>query len=120
MIETGTMSNDTPRPTPRGEAASVGEVVEFVKTYAKQETVGPLRGAGKWIAYGAAGAICLGIGLSLLLLGLLRLLQSETGLDTSRYWSWVPYLIVLAVCGLLIALAALQINKTYLDKDDQR
>ena len=54
-----------------------GEVVEFVKTYAKQETVGPLRGAGRWIAFGAAGAICLGLGLSLLLLGLLRLLQAE-------------------------------------------
>ena len=119
MIETSFMSNDTPRPAARGEAASVGEVVEYVKTYAKQETLGPLRGAGKWIAFGAAGAICLGLGLSLLLLGLLRLLQSETGLDTSRYWSWVPYLIVLAVCVLLIGLAAMQINKTFLNKEDK-
>ncbi len=119
MIETVSMSNDTPRAASRGESASVGEVVDFVKAYAKQETVGPLRGAGRWIAAGAAGAICLGIGLSLLLLGLLRLLQSETGLDTSRYWSWVPYLIVLAVCVLLIMLAVLQINKTFLNKEDK-
>ncbi len=114
------MSNDTPRATSRDETASIGEVVEFVKAYAKQETVGPLRGAGRWIAYGAAGALSLGLGLSLLLLGLLRLLQSETGLDDSRYWSWVPYLIVLVVCVLIVALTMMQINKTFLNKEDQR
>ncbi len=63
------MSNDAPTVRPKDEQASIGEVVEFVKTYAKQETVGPLKGAGRWIAFGAAGAVCLGIGLSLLLLG---------------------------------------------------
>lgn len=114
------MSNDTPRATSRDDTASIGEVVEFVKTYAKQETVGPLRGAGRWIAFGAAGALSLALGLSLLLLGLLRVLQSETGLDTSRYWSWVPYLIVLVVCVLIMALAMMQINKTFLNKEDQR
>ena len=55
MIELRSMPNDTPTPTRRGEQASVGEVVEFVKTYARQETVGPLKGAGRWIAFGAAG-----------------------------------------------------------------
>lgn len=114
------MSNDTGGTRSRKDTASVTDVVDYVKAYAKQETVGPLKGAGRWIAYGAAGSISLAIGLSLLLLGLLRLLQSETDLGASRYWSWVPYLIVLVVCILLIALAALQINKTYLDKEDQR
>ena len=114
------MSNDTGGTRSRQEAASVNDVVEYVKAYAKQETVGPLKGAGQWIGFGAAGAISLAIGFSLLLLGLLRLLQTETDLGGSRYWSWVPYLIVLVVCILLIALAVLQINKTYLDKEDQR
>lgn len=114
------MSNDSGGTRSRKKAASVSEVVDYVKAYARQETVGPLKGAGRWIGFGAAGAIALSIGLSLLLLGLLRLLQSETDLGDSRYWSWVPYLIVLVVCILLIALAALQINKTYLEKEDQR
>ena len=113
------MSNDTTGAGPRPEEASVGEVVDFVKTYAKQETVGPLKGAGRWIGYGAAGAVALGLGLSLILLGLLRVLQVETDFGTSEYWSWVPYLIVLVACGLLIGLAVLRINKTYLDKGDK-
>ena len=36
--------------------ASLGEVIDFVKTYAKQETVGPLKGAGRWLGFGAGGA----------------------------------------------------------------
>lgn len=113
------MSNDTGGARPNTEDASVGEVIEYVKTYAKQETVGPLMGAGRWIGYGAAGAIALSLGLSLILLGLLRVLQVETDLGTSRYWSWVPYLIVLVVCVLFIGLAVMRINKTYLDKGDK-
>jgi hypothetical protein len=33
-----------------------GEIVDLVKTYAKQETVGPLRSAGRYLAYGLSGA----------------------------------------------------------------
>lgn len=114
------MSNDAPSPRPKNEQASIGEVVEFVKTYAKQETVGPLKGAGRWIAFGAAGAICLGLGLSLLLLGLLRLVQSEMSDIADGRLSWLPYLIVLVVCVLVIALAMAQVNKTFLDKEDKQ
>ncbi|NNE12113.1 MAG: hypothetical protein HKN41_07710 [Ilumatobacter sp.] len=113
------MSSDIPRVTPPREQASAGEVIDFVKTYAKQETVGPLKGAGRWIAMGAAGAICLGLGLSLLLLGLLRLLQSEVSDIADGRLSWLPYLIVLVVCVLLLGLAVMQINKTFLNKEDR-
>ena len=64
------MASDISESSKRLEGASIGEVVEFVKTYAKQETIGPLRGASRWIGFGAAGAIFLGVGLSFLLLGL--------------------------------------------------
>lgn len=119
MIERVPMSNDAPRVTTKREQASVGETIEFVKTYVRQETVGPLKGAGRWIAMGAAGAICLGLGLSLLLLGLLRLVQSEVSDIADGRLSWLPYLIVLAVCVLLLAVAVLQINKTFLNKEDR-
>jgi hypothetical protein len=113
------MSDDTPRASQRAQTASIGEVVEFVKTYAKQETVGPLKGAGRWIGFGAAGAIALGSGLSLLLLGLLRLVQSEmSGIADGRL-SWLPYLIVFVVCVLLLGLALMQVNKTFLNKEDR-
>ena len=124
------MSNDATRLRPANdrtsvertahEQASIGEVVDFVKAYAKQETVGPLRGAGRWLAFGAAGATCLAIGLSLLLLGLLRLLQTEVSDIADGRLSWLPYLIVLVVCVLLIVLAMTQVNKTFLDKEDRQ
>jgi hypothetical protein len=110
-------SSATPEPS---ETASLGEVLEYVKTYAKQETVGPLKGAGRWIGFGAAGAVCLGIGLSLLLLGLLRLLQSEWEWASTGRMSWLSYLIVLVACGLLLVATLTRIPKKFLNKDTDR
>ena len=94
----------------------MGEVVDLVKEYAKQETVGPLRGAGRWLGLGAVGAIFLGLGLILVLLGVLRLLQTEVdAFDGS--WSFVPYLIVLALCAALSALALSRVKKATLGKE---
>ena len=118
MIETGAMADETPKPA-RSEGASVGEVIEYVKTYAKQETVGPLKGAGRWIAMGAVGAIALGIGLSLLLLGVLRMLQTESlGFSSPRSTVW-NYVIVLVVCVVLLGATVWRINKTFLNKEDK-
>ncbi|MCB0968331.1 MAG: phage holin family protein [Ilumatobacter sp.] len=114
------MADDSTRPATPVEGATVGEVVDYVKRYAKQETLGPLKGAGTWIAMGAAAAVALGIGICLLLLGLLRVLQSETDLGTSAHWSWVPYLIVVVVGALITAIVVSRINKTYLDPKDKR
>ena len=52
--------------------------IDFVKTYAKQETLGPLKGAGSWLAYGAAAALRHGSRpAAAVLLGVLRLVQTE-------------------------------------------
>jgi hypothetical protein len=111
---------DAPSRTPsRREQASIGEVVDYVKTYAKQETVGPLRNAGRFVGFGAAGAICLGLGLSLLLLGLLRLIQSEWSDIADGRLSWLPYTIVFIVCAVALVLTIMQIDKTFLDKEDK-
>ena len=45
----------TSRSSVRREAAGVGDVVDLVKEYAKQETLGPLKGAGRWLALGSLG-----------------------------------------------------------------
>jgi hypothetical protein len=93
------------------ESASVGEIVNYVTAYAKQETLGPLRGAGRWLGAGVAGAVLLGVGAMLLLLGLLRLLQTEWTRSATGNLSWLSYLIVLAVCALLVVVAIKRINK---------
>jgi hypothetical protein len=89
----------------------VGEVVDLVKAYAKQETVGPLKGAGRWLGAGVAGAVCIGIGVVLLSISLLRLLQEETGDTFDGNWSFVPYVITLVVLLIVTAIAVSQIRK---------
>lgn len=113
------MADETTRASSPRDQASVGEVIEFVKTYAKQETVGPLTGAGRWIAYGAMGALCLGFGLTLLLLGVLRLLQTESFGFQSDHWSWLNYLIVFVAFAALAGIAVWRINQKFLNKEDK-
>lgn len=113
------MVDETSRPPSRRDQVSVGEVIDTVTAYVKQETVGPLKGAGRWIGFGAAGALALGLGLLLLLLGLLRLLQTEWEWSASGRWSWVSYLVVLVACVTLLALTMSRINKTFLDKEQR-
>jgi predicted cobalt transporter CbtA len=98
-----------------GRAKSIPEVAselwELTTTYAKQETIDPLKGLGRFLAFGVGGAIVLGAGFVLLLLAGLRALQTETGSTFTGNWSWAPYLIVLAAGAILIALALLRITK---------
>jgi hypothetical protein len=96
---------------------SVGEIIDYVKAYAKQETLGPLKGAGNWLGYGFAAATALGLGLVLLLVGLLRMLQTEWERSASGNLSWLPYLIVLIVAAVLLALTLMRIKKATLHKE---
>ncbi|MGH9134150.1 MAG: hypothetical protein ACRDZZ_09450 [Ilumatobacteraceae bacterium] len=99
------------------DGASIGDVVEFVKTYARQETVGPLKGAGRWLALGSAAAVVLGLGLTLVMLGLLRLLQTEWERSATGRLSWLSYLIVLVVVVALLVLTVSRISKKSLNKE---
>jgi hypothetical protein len=101
----------------RQDDVSISGVVDLVKTYAKQETVDPLKNAGRFLAFGAIGAILLGIGLILIALGLLRLVQTEFDNLARGGWSFLPYLIVLAFCVAAIVLAASRIKKPSLTKE---
>ncbi len=96
----------------------IGETIELFKAYVRQETVGPLKGAGRWLGLGIAGAMALGIGLLLLVLALLRLLQTETGDTFDGNWSWVPYAITLVVCALVGALAVSRVRKQTLQRKE--
>ena len=99
------------------ERMGPGDFFELVKAYAKQETLGPLKGAGAWLGFGAAGALTLSIGLLLLLLGLLRPLQTEWSRSAEGSLSWLAYLITFAVAVAFIALALLRVKKATLNKE---
>jgi cytochrome c biogenesis protein CcdA len=103
----------------RRDSASVGEVIDLVKDYARQETLGPLAGAGRWLSLGAAGSTFLGLGIVFTLIGVLRLLQTEvTAFDGA--WSWLPYLIVLAVALVAAVVALSRVKKATLGKEPGR
>jgi hypothetical protein len=89
----------------------VGEMIDLVKAYARQETLDPLKGAGRWLGLGLVGSILLIIGSVELVLALLRLLQTETGSSFTGNLSWLPYVITLVAAALLAALLAMRINK---------
>ncbi len=97
--------------------ASLGEVIDFVKAYAKQETLDPLKGAGRWLAYGAAAALAMGLGLMIVLLGLLRLIQTELEDLAEWQWSWAAYAITLVVAAGLLAITLLRVKKSTLNKE---
>jgi hypothetical protein len=72
------------------------ELKDLCIAYLRQETVVPLKQLGRYLAFGIVGSLLMGIGVLLLALGLLRLLQEETGTTFTGDWSWVPYIIVFA------------------------
>jgi hypothetical protein len=81
------------------------DVWDLVVAYAKQETVEPLKGLGRWISAGAGGSLLIATGISLVLLAGLRALQTETGTTFTGNWSWAPYLIVLVGAALVLGLS---------------
>jgi hypothetical protein len=100
---------------PEPESKSIPEVATelwgLTKDYARQETVEPLKGVGRYLGYGAIGALLVGIGVLLLMLSGLRALQTETGDALDGTLSWVPYLIVLVVASALVGWAVTRISK---------
>jgi len=89
-----------------GITAAGGDFLQLVVDYAKQETLGPIKGLGRFVAFGVAGSAALALGSVFLLLAVLRALQSETGTTFTGHLSWLPYLITavlaLAVLGLAV------------------
>lgn len=124
MIETVDMADEQRRTPSRQEPASVGDVIEVVKTYAKQETVEPVKRAGKYVGFGAAGGLLTGLGVAIVLLGLLRFVQSEWSRSADGRLSWLAYVVTLLGAVVLGGLAAWfaerQIKKSILGKDESR
>lgn len=88
-----------------------GDAVEVLVAYVKQETLEPIKGLGRFLVFGVAGSILLAVGVVLLLVALLRALQTETGTTLSGNLSWVPYGCVAVVALLVMALAGWRITR---------
>jgi hypothetical protein len=90
----------------KSPAQQVQELKDLVVGYAKQETIEPLKGLGRWVGWGIAGAVSLALGTLFIGIALLRYLQTSpwelvNGQGNSL---WVPYaatiVFFVAVAGL--------------------
>jgi hypothetical protein len=97
-----------------GQTKSIPEVLTELKdltvTYAREQTIDPLKGVGRYLGLGAAGSLLVGIGVVELTLALLRALQTETGTTFTGNWSWAPYVICIAAMCLVAGLAVYAIQ----------
>jgi hypothetical protein len=83
-----------------GFLGDVKDLWQLVVAYFKQETIDPIKGLGRYVGFGLAGSLAVGLGGVMLVLGLLRLLQEETGDAFDGNWSFVPYVITLVAAAL--------------------
>lgn len=91
------------KPDSEDVSTLVRDIATMVVQYVKQETLDPIRGLGRFVAFGAAGVVVGGLGVVLLLLGGVRLLQTETGSAFRGHLSFLPYVFALVVCGAVAA-----------------
>lgn len=85
---------------------TIRELKELVIAYAKQETVDPLKGLFRYIAWGVGGTLLLGVGIMFLAVGALRALQGDRdGPHFNGNMSWAPYGIVVVGALVIAALA---------------
>jgi hypothetical protein len=86
----------------RGLKRAGDDAFKLTIDYLKQEALDPLKGLGRFLLWGLLGSLAIAVGVLLLLVGVLRVLQAETGTALTGDWSWVPYFAV-AVLGLGVA-----------------
>lgn len=87
------------------------DALQLVIDYIKQETLSPLKGLGRYLLFGILGSFTLCAGLVLLLIALLRALQTEVRTTFGGDLNWLPYLVVCVAALLMVSFAAWRITK---------
>jgi hypothetical protein len=104
----------TSLPQQQPQATSLPEVLTELKdltvAYAKQETLDPIKALGRFLAFGGAGAVLLGMGTILLTLAGLRALQMEVSALTGS-WNWVPYAAAFVVLVLFAYISLTAVSR---------
>ncbi len=106
---------EAPEP-PKGPSAQARELKDLLVNYTKQETLEPLKIAGKNLGYGIGGAILIALGWVFALMALLRGLQTIDFFNdpweiNGGTWSWLPYLIVGIVALVVMGIYGLVVQR---------
>jgi hypothetical protein len=89
----------------------LNEFVSLVVQYAKEQTVDPIRGLGRYLVFGLIGAFLVAIGGGLATLATIRLIQAETGNHLRGSLTWAAYTGGFIVAGVGAGWAALRIRR---------
>jgi flagellar biosynthesis protein FliQ len=93
-----------------GLGTDAKDLIQTLRDYAKQETVGPFKDVGRYVGFGLAGAVCMALATLLIMLALLRVLQTQTGVFDNNL-SFLPYLFTVLALGVVIGLTVRAITK---------
>ena len=80
------------------------DIQTMLVSYAKQETVEPLKTLGRYLGFGLAGSLLIFAGMFFVGLGALRLAQTVDVFAGSSWASTLPYLIAIAVLILSLGM----------------
>lgn len=87
------------------------EIQQMLVSYAKQETILPLKQLGRYLGLGLAGSIVMFLGAFFVALATLRLLQSLDAFAGGSWMSSLPYVATIALLLLAIALIYLSLSR---------
>jgi hypothetical protein len=102
--------SDVSQPQPKTIPEVIVDLKDMTVTYARQETVEPLKGLVNFFKFGFAGSVLVALGTIELTLFILRVLETETGTALTGNWSWVPYAVALLFDALVTGLFILFIK----------
>ena len=87
------------------------ELKELTISYAKQETVDPVKDLGRFLKFGVPGTLLLAFGVGMVALSLLRFLQTETGTAFTGSLTWIPYLLTFVFLSIVAGLCAYRVMR---------
>lgn len=101
-------------PQPKSFQQVFSELWDLLKSYAQQETVGPLKSLGYQLGWGLAGSFCVTLGIFLLTMAVLRGLQTQVRwFNAGPGWTFVPYLVAAVVLVGFMAWVYLRMRKAF-------
>jgi hypothetical protein len=98
-------SSDGGRLSLGAQKQALTETVRLVWRYVLQETLDPLKTLAKRAVFALAAMTVLAIGLLVLLIALLRVLQTETGTLFAGGWNFAPYLLTAMAAVLVLGVS---------------
>lgn len=106
------------------EDKGVGDIVadlwQLLRDYAKQETIDPLKSIGRFLGYGLAAALSMGLGILFGAVAVIRALQTETGDALTGSLNWVPYVVGLVFTSVAVAITVSAIKRPIRAEEKQR